>query len=185
MKTRFLGALLSAITFCNAGVMLAAGGLDDPVCKIVIDAMTKSSKTPVHSYSTMGSIMDGTNPIEIETITIGDKAYARIGGQWQVSEVKPMVEEFMEQMTSQRAPISCEHERDEPFQGEAAAVYRVRLGEADGVIDSRLWVSKTRGLLLHTTADIPLNDAVTHVSVRYDYNNVKAPPVGPSDARNK
>jgi hypothetical protein len=185
MKKGFLGALLGAITFCNAGVMLAAGGLDDPVCKVVLDAMTKSSRTPVHSYSTMGSIMDGTNPIEIETITIGDLAYARSGGEWQVSKVRPMVEEFMEQMTSQRAAISCEYERDEPFQGEAAAVYGVRLGEADGVIDSTLWVSKTRGLLLHTTVDIPLNEAVTHVSVRYDYNNVKAPRMGPPDARNK
>ena len=185
MKQRFLGALLSAITFCNAGIMLAAGGLDDPVCKIVIDAMTKTSRTPFHSYSTMGSIVDGANPIQIETITIGDLTYTRGGGEWQVSKVKPMVEEFMEQMTSARAPISCEYERDDPSQGEAAAVYRVRLGDAEGVIDSRLWVSKTRGLLLHTTADIPLNEAVTHVSVRYDYANVKAPKVGPPDAPKK
>ena len=185
MKTRFLGALLSAITFCNAGVMLAAGGLDDPICKIVLDAMTKSSKTPVHSYSTMGSIMDGEKPIEIETITIGELAYARVGGEWQVSKAKPMVEEFMEQMKGQRNAINCEYERDEPFQDEAAAVYRIRLGDADGVIDSRLWISKTRGLLLHTTADIPLSDAVTHVSVRYDYANVKAPKMGPPDAPKK
>jgi len=185
MKKRFLGAFLSAIIFCNAGVMLAAGGLDDPLCKVVVDAMTKSSRTPVHSYSTMGSIADGANPVEIETITIGDLAYARSGGEWQVTKVRPMVEEFMEQMTTQRAPISCEYERDEPFQNEAAAVYRVRLGEADGVIDSRLWVSKTRGLLLHTTVDIPLDGSVTHMSVRYDYTNVKAPRVGPPDAGKK
>jgi hypothetical protein len=185
MKKRFLGALLSAITFCHAGIMLAAGDLDDPICKVVVDAMTKSSRTPVHSYSTMGSIADGTNPIEIEAITIGELAYAKSGGEWQVTKIKPMVEEFMEQATSQRAPIHCEYERDEPFQGEAAAVYRVRVGEADGVIDSKLWVSKTRGLLIHTTVDIPLNDAVTHVSVRYDYTNVKAPKVGPSAAGNK
>ena len=176
---------MSAIAFGHAGIMLAAGGLDDPVCKAVVDAMIKSSKTPVHSYSTMGSIMDGTNPIEIESITIGDLAYVKSGGEWQVSKIKPMVEEFMEQMTHERDAISCEHEPDDPFQGEAAAVYRVRLGGADGVIDSRLWVSKARGLLIHTTIDIPVNGGVTHASVRYDYNNVKAPPVGPSDAPKK
>ncbi len=185
MKKRFLGALLSAITFCSAGIMLAAGGVDDPVCKIVIDAMTKTSRTPFHSYSTMGSIVDGANPIQIETITIGDVTYTRSGAEWQVSQAKPVVAEFMEQMTSARAPISCEYERDDASQGEAAAVYRLRLGEADGVIDSRLWVSKTRGLLLHTTADIPLDESVTHVSVRYDYTSVKAPAVGPRDAPKK
>jgi hypothetical protein len=173
------------MAFGNAGIMLAAGGLDDPVCKIVVDAMTKSSKTPVHSYSTMGSIMDGANPIEIESITIGDLAYVKSAGEWQVTKARPMVDEFMEQMTHERDAIKCEYERDEPFQGEAAAVYRVRLGGADGVIDSKLWISKARGLLIHTTIDIPVSGSVTHASVRYDYTNVKAPRVGPPDAPKK
>jgi hypothetical protein len=49
------------------------------------------------------------------------------------------------------------------------------LGEGNHIVEGRTWVSKARGLMIHTTLTITLNGNVTHASVRYDYNNVQAP----------
>jgi hypothetical protein len=181
MNKRFPGVLLSLSAFSIAGIMFAADGLDDPVCRVFLDAMSKSARTPVHAYITMGSLTNGTAPTEIETLTIGDVAYTKSRGEWKVGKARSLVAEFMEQMTLHpEATIHCEYERDEPFESEAATVYRIRVGK----VDCKMWVSKARGLMVHATIDIPLNGSVTHASVRYDYTNVQAP-VGALDAHKR
>ena len=184
MKKRFLGFVLGVSVCSVAGIMLAAESVADPVCQALLDAMSKSTRTPVHAYSTMGGLTNGTAPQQIETITIGDLAYTKIGAEWKASKARRLEAEFMEQMKLHPGAIRCKQEADEPFDGEAAAVYRMRLQEGNKIVDCKMWVSKARGLMIHTTIDIQLNGAVTNVSVRYDYNNVHVP-AGATEAGKK
>jgi hypothetical protein len=175
MSATFLGVLIRLSLCSIAAASLAADKLHDPVCRVLLDAMSKSARGPVHAYSTIGNLSEGTVPEEIETITIGDVAYTKIRGEWKVGKSRHLVDEFIEQMTLAPDPLHCEQERDAPFEGDAAAVYKIRLGEGDRIVEGRFWISKTRGLMIHATLTITINRRVTHASVRYDYTNVQAP----------
>ncbi len=166
---------LSVSVFSIAGIMLAADSVTDRDCQALLDAMSKSARTPVHAYSTMGGLSNGTTPQQTETITIGDLAYTKIGAEWKAGKAKRLEAEFMEQMKLHPDAIRCKQEGDEPFEGEAAAVYRMRLEQGNKIVDCKTWVSKARGLMIHTTIAIMLNGDETNVSVRYDYNNVRTP----------
>lgn len=169
MNKSCLGVLLSVSAVSIAGIMLAGDGPDDPICRVYLEAEIKTLRTPVHVYTTMGSLSDDTGSEEIETITIGDVMYSKVGGQWKVG--KALVVESIEELTVNPGKMHCEYERDEPFEGEAAAVYRI-LGDR---LEMRTWISKTRGLTVYTTYDLTRRGSVTHASVRYDYTNVHAP----------
>lgn len=164
MSQRFLGVF----AFSVAGIMLAGDGPDDPVCRAFLEAEIKTSRTPVHVYTTMGSLSDDSGYEETETITIGDVTYTKVDGEWTVGKAMRFE---MEQLTVNPGKMQCECEREESFEGEAAAVYRIRGGR----LDMRTWVSKARGVMVYTTLDLTLGERVTHASVRYDYNNVQAP----------
>ncbi len=175
MKKSFFGVFLMVSVFSIAGRMLAADSVADPVCQSLLDAMSKSARTPVHAYSTMGGLSNGTAPQQVETITIGDLAYTKIGAEWKSGKARRLEAEFIEQMKLHPGAIRCKQEADESFDGEAAAVYRMRLEEGTKIVDCKTWVSKARGLMIHTTIDIELNGGLTNLSVRYDYNNVHEP----------
>ena len=83
-----------------------------------------------------------------------------------------------EQENIQNAKTSCRHVRDEVVNGEAAALYMAH-AENEGVkSDAQTWVSKSRGLPLKTEEDIDTGDGdKRHMSIRYDYSNVR-PPAG-------
>lgn len=184
MKKRFLGVFLSVSVCSIAGIMLAAESVSDPICQALLDAMSKSARTPVHAYSTMGGLSSGTTPQQVETITIGDLAYTKIGAEWKASKARRLEAEFIEQMKLHPGAIRCKQEADAAFEGEAAAVYKMRLEEGNKIVECKTWVSKARGLMIHTTIDIELNGGLTNMSVRYDYNNVHEP-AGATDAVKK
>ena len=71
---------------------------------------------------------------------------------------------------------TCRHVRDEMVNGEAAALYMGH-SENDGVkSDAQTWISKSRGLPLKTEEDIDTGDGdKRHMSIRYEYSNVRAP----------
>ena len=67
--------------------------------------------------------------------------------------------------------------RDDPVNGESAALYTTHDDTAHGKSDNQIWVSKSKGLILRQEMDIDTGGAngKTHLSVRYEYSNVQAP----------
>jgi hypothetical protein len=115
MSRILLAGLLGINGSIIATVAPAADDPIEPVCRILLDAMSKSVRGPVRAYTTIGNPSDGTAPGEIESITIGDITYTKIRGEWKVSKTKPLMEEFIEQMTLHPEPVHYDQERDEPL----------------------------------------------------------------------
>jgi hypothetical protein len=68
---------------------------------------------------------------------------------------------------------TCRYLRDEPVNGEMAAVYSTHSETAKGRINMQTWISKARGLILRQDADSDGGKVI--MSSRYDYGNVKPP----------
>jgi hypothetical protein len=149
----------------------------DPDCRVVVDASKKTIVTPYHSYSTMGGGISGGHPMNIETIYVQGNTYSGIDGKWTVS---PVTEQDMKDMLATKENTStqsvCKHLRDEPVSGDNAAVYSTHSGSDRSTIDSTTWISTSKGLVLRMETDIAAKSgSKTHMTIRYDYNNVQKP----------
>ena len=76
------------------------------------------------------------------------------------------------QKNQQTNKTICRSLKDEPVNGEMAAVYSVHEETPRSKSDSQIWISKAKGLLLRSEQDLC---AKMHISTRYEYGNVKPP----------
>jgi hypothetical protein len=139
-------------------------------CQPVFDAMNKAFDTPSHSYVTTN--MGGTT-LTGEVIYVAGASYAKVGGKWGPGlPLQEMKEQ--EQKNQQTNKNTCRYLKDEPVNGEMAAVYNVHteIESPKGSSDSQVWISKAKGLPLRS--EIDLGDKM-HVSSRIEYGNVKPP----------
>jgi hypothetical protein len=139
-------------------------------CQLVFDAMNKAFDTPSHSYVTTN--MGGTT-LTGEVIYVAGAWYAKVGGKWGPGlPLQEMKEQ--EQKNQQTNRNTCRYLKDEPVNGEMAAVYNVHteIESPKGSSDSQVWISKAKGLPLRS--EIDLGDKM-HVSSRIEYGNVKPP----------
>jgi hypothetical protein len=151
----------------------------DPNCTVVVDASKKTMVTPYHSYSTMGGGISGGAPMKIEMIYVQGNTYSEVDGKWTVS---PVTEQDMKDMVATKESAGtqsvCTHLRDEPASGEIAAVYSSRSASDRSTVDSTTWISASKGLVLRMETDITTKSgSKSHMSIRYDYNNVQKPTV--------
>ena len=149
----------------------------DPNCTVVVDASKKTIVTPYHSYSTMGGGISGGPPMKIEMIYVPGNTYSEYDGKWTVS---PVTEQDMKDMLATKESAgtqsTCKHLRDEPVSGENAAVYGTHSVSDRSTIDSTTWISTSKGLVLRMETDIAAKSgSKSHMSIRYDYNNVQKP----------
>jgi hypothetical protein len=138
-------------------------------CKLVLDAGTKAFDTPTHAYVTMN--ISG-KPETGESIYAGGLVYAKYNGQWSAGSTTKEIKEIAEK-NRQNNKTTCRYLKDEPVNGEMAAVYSVHDVSPRSTSDSTIWVSKAKGLPLRT--DIDMNGGKSHISTRYEYSNVKPP----------
>jgi hypothetical protein len=138
-------------------------------CKLVMDAMTKLFDTPAHAYVTMN--ITG-KPQEAESIYAGGVVYARYNGKWSAGSTTKEMKELAEK-NRQNNKTTCRYLKDEPVNGEMAAVFSVHDVSPRSTSDSTTWISKAKGLPLRS--DIDLNEGKSHLSTRYEYDNVKPP----------
>lgn len=181
MSQRTLGIPMTALL-----ISLAAAGLPahtanaDAACKPVVDAMTKQIGTPTHIYMTDVAQFRGGKPESHEAIHTGSAIYIQVKGQWRRSAMSIQdLQKQREEAESKAKSMSCRYLRDEPVNGEAAAVYHAQSDIEDVKSDSTLWVSKRTGLPLRTEDDSDVGGKMgkRHLSIRYDYANVQ-PPAG-------
>jgi hypothetical protein len=138
-------------------------------CQLVFDAGSKVLDTPAHLYITMN--MGGT-PQTGESIYVAGTMYTKFGDKWSVSPVSLQEMKAMAQKNRQTNKTTCRYLKDEPVNGEMAAVYSMHDESPKGTSDSQVWISKAKGLPLRSEVD--LGDK-NHVSTRYEYGNVKPP----------
>ena len=150
----------------GAKPLAAQGG-----CQVVFDAMNKVFDTPSHSYVTTS--MGGTTQTG-ELIWIAGASYTKFGGKWSPGLISLQEMKEGEQKSQQTNKNTCRYLKDEPVNGEMAAVYNVHteIESPKGKSDSQVWISKAKGLPLRSEVD--LGDKM-HLSTRYEYGNVKPP----------
>jgi hypothetical protein len=138
-------------------------------CKLVLDAMTKVFDTPTHAYVTMN--MTG-KPQTGESIYTGGKVYAKYEGKWSAGSTIQEMKQIAEK-NRQTNKTTCRHLNDEPVNGEMTAVYSVHDVSPKATSDSKTWISKAKGLPLRSDTD--MDGGKSHISMRYEYSNVKPP----------
>jgi hypothetical protein len=140
-------------------------------CQLVLDAANKVWDTPTHLYDTTN--IGGTTQT-VEMIYAAGAIYTKYGGKWSPSPMSMQEMKELDQKNRQNNKMTCRYLKDEPVNGEMAAVYGVHTeSESPKVkLDSQMWISKAKGLLLRQEDD--LGDK-NHASSRIEYGNVKPP----------
>jgi len=146
-------------------------------CKPLQDAISKSFTVPLHAYATQTG---GGSAQSTESIYVNGAAYIMTRGQWRHSPVtiKQIQEQQEDNLKNQKA-LACRFLRNESVGGEAAAVYSTHQEDDNLKFDGQFWISIARGLPLREEMDTDTGggkSGKTHQSVRWEYNNVSAPP---------
>lgn len=142
--------------------------------KVEMEAFNKTYSTSAHVYSTTKI---GSETFNSEIIYAAGSSYYRAsGGKWSLFGTTKDAEKETEKLTQQNqhnanSKDTCRSLKDEPVNGEMAAVYSTHSETPKGKIDVQIWISKARGVVLRVDTD---SDKVL-TSMRYEYGNVKPP----------
>ena len=170
---RFVTAISLATTvLCAAS---AAAQTLSPECQAMMDAGMKQFSVPSHAFMTSTGISSALT--QTEMINVNGVTYAMVNGTWMKSPVSvdQLVQQSQAQVASAKAH-TCQLMPDETVDGVTATVYTSHTETATGTTDSRLWIAKATGLPLKSEIDMTMGAQKSHTSVRYEYNNVTAPP---------
>lgn len=150
----------------------------DAACKPVFDAMANMAGTPNHQHMTENAAFNA-GPQNSEIITTPTAMYVKVAGSWHRSVYNPRQQAAELRQAYEQQQLTCKYLRDESVDGEAAALYDTRQTQDDGgtVVDSQLWISKSRGLPLKQTIDMDVGGkrGKSHSELRMDYTHVQAP----------
>jgi hypothetical protein len=147
----------------------------DPACKPVLDANHKTLDTANHMYTdTAGANGKKTAG---EMITVSGDRYVLVGGKWSKSRMTVAATKEQEEENIKNAKVlSCKRTGDDTVGGEAATIYTEHSENEDSKSDGKIWISKSRGVILKEELDLDIGEASKeHITVRYEYGNVKAP----------
>lgn len=143
-------------------------------CQPVLSAGEKQFTVPSHSVMMTTGL--GPTPVQSETINANGVMYVKVKDRWMKSPLTPeqLIKQAKDQMSKARSYV-CKQLPDEPVNGITASVYSSHVESATGSTDTQVWVGKTTGLPVKSEIDMHLSGRKSHISVRYDYQNVKAP----------
>ena len=171
IRTRFFSVASPVALACLLAAVspLAAQDQCKVVEKVVANAFTQIHTVPTHVYTT--TKINGQS-FSSEIIYAGGSVYIKMNGKWTLAgSIKDMDGMENKDPHPANSKNTCRYVKDEPVNGEMAAVYMSHSDTPKGTIDLQLWVSKSNGRMLRQ--DTSTSEAV--MSSRYDYNNVKAP----------
>jgi hypothetical protein len=168
-----LSAFVSAQAATPAGhrTISAAPPAIDATCKVVFDAADKLLSVPHHEYMTQKDSGGKTRSTEI--IAIDGARYLMLDGKWSKSRMTAaQLKEQEEENKKNAKVIACKKVGDDTVNGEAAAVYTEHSETEDSKDDAKIWISKSKGLILKQEMVIDSGD---HWDIRFEYANVRAP----------
>ena len=151
-------------TILCAGV--APARADD--CAAMLNASIAVAKTPYSATVVKTGAMSGTDQV----IYTGKVMYVQTRGVWHGLVMTPD-EIVAEAKEKDKVKHSCERLGDESVGGEAATLYAMHTDTEAGHVDSRIWISKLRGLLLKS--EIHLQNATMVETFKY---GAVTPPAG-------
>jgi hypothetical protein len=153
----------------------AAMPATDPACKPVFDASDKLLTTDSHMYMTHTS--DGKSTTT-ELIVAGGARYVMVGGKWTRSPMTAESLKAQEEENKKNAKIiSCRQVGNEVVSGETAVVYTEHSETEDSKNDAKIWISKSKGLILKEELDLGTGPGADHMAIRYEYSNVHPPAI--------
>jgi len=174
MKTAGSRLLNIVVGFAIGCLLIGASPLraqDDckAVEKVVADAFGKIRNIPTHVYTTSKI---GSQTFTDEIIYAAGSMYMKVNGKWTLSDSVKDVEQLIQQnQHNANSKDTCRYLKDEPLNGEMAAVYSSHSETPKGNIDMQMWISKSKGLLLRQDT----NSGGLVNSSRYEYVNVNPP----------
>jgi hypothetical protein len=144
-------------------------------CRPVLDASNKTMDTANHSY--MDAVAADGRKRSTEGITINGEQFVQRKGKWVNSGVRVAQSKAdADKKINNAKVLSCKEIGDESVNGEEATVYAQHSETEKSKSDGRVWISKSRGVILKNEIDLDSAAAgKQHVSFRYEYGNVKAP----------
>ncbi len=156
---------------------LAANPGIDSACQPALDAGEKLFTTPYHMFATQtGALVGNGKPMSTEMIFSGGVQYILMNGKWSPSPLTLQESKDLVESNKKTAKTTCHYVRDDSVNGESAAIYSTHDITPHGTVDSQIWVSRRRGLILRQEIDIDTgNGHKSHRSSRYDYSNVHTP----------
>jgi hypothetical protein len=173
-STYFWPTLVAAVL--AAFFLPASAFATDAECKTLFDTRFKLFSVPSHSYTV--ETLPGGRSRTSEGIFVNGAIYVLMNGKWIYSRMTPQDMLKQEEENIRDSKSTCRHVRDETVNGEAAALYMGHSENESVKSDAQTWISKSRGLPLKTEDDIDTGDGdKRHMSIRYEYSNVK-PPAG-------
>jgi hypothetical protein len=134
-----------------------------------MDAGIKVFDTPTHGFVTME--VNG-KPETGESIYAGGLIYTKYNGKWSAGTPSKEMKDIAEK-NRRTNKTTCSYLKDEPVNGEIAAVYSVHDVSPRSASDSKIWISKSKGLPLRS--ETHFEGDKNPVSMRYEYDNVKPP----------
>jgi len=175
-RFRLVGIAAGAVLLATPQIRAQASS-----CATVHSASLKMEATPYHMYFVDSAkaveAENGGKPKTGEAIAAGGAMYLLNRGRWVKSPVN------LAAMNAERdkhdwTKDTCTHLRDESVNGEAASVWRSHVVTEMSTVDTDMWISKSRGLVLKANSGMDLGGGQkNHTSARYDYTNVR-PPAG-------
>lgn len=175
MRAKILGLRSVTIGFIAVCLLMSASSLRaqgdcKAIEKVVLDASTKLYGTPAHVYVT--STISGKS-FATEMIYAGGTVYIKINDKWMpfgtIKDFEKAQEDAKKNAVDTKA--TCHYVKDEPVNGEMAALYNTHSETPKGVIDLQIWISKSKGLPLRENT----STGVTVISARYEYGDIKPP----------
>jgi hypothetical protein len=152
-------------------------------CATEFAASAKMLDVPYHMYmidsAKTDAALHGGKPTVGEVISAGGEMYVLARGKWVKSPVSIAELKKDHQDNSDSTKATCSHLRDESVNGEPAAVWRSHIVNAMATIDSDVWISKSRGVVLKSNSltDVGGPLGKSRSIARYEYTNVR-PPAG-------
>ena len=174
---RLLGTAIGALLI-GAHTLLAQAGN----CATVRAASLKMEAVPYHMYfvdsAPTDAALHGGKPTVGEAISAGGAMYVLSRGKWVKSPIS-LAAMKAERDKHDWTKDTCSHLRDESVNGEPASVWRTHVVTEMSAVDTDMWISKSRGLVLKATSIVDVGGAhgKTRTSGRYEYTNVR-PPAG-------
>ena len=170
--TRLFVILLVAV----GGVRRAPGA--DAACQPVTEAYKKLTATPVHEYMSESAEYTAGKTGTSELVYVNHLTFIQVGGRWRVSPMSEKDRQGMRDAANDpKRSVTCKLIGDQAVSGEAAVMYSIHQQTTEDQIDTRVWVSRTRGLPLKDERDVNVGGMAgkSHRATRYDYANVQAP----------
>lgn len=179
MSARAAAALLAALGLAVSSPPARAQDVS-AACRPLVDAMKKQLTTPHHAYMETGTPGSSAKPRTSELIGTADAMYVLVSGKWMKSPMGPTeaLAQMQENFKTAKA-YSCERVGPELVGGVPTEVYTSHSDNQGVIADARTWVAKSTGLPVRQQEDVAVDPTTRqHISVRWEYGNVRAPAVG-------